>query len=207
MTIKIALIGAPSAGKSTLAASLFSVLKEKKIKVELIQEYAREHINKYGTVENVLSQYLFYEKQREKEDIIPSAIDVLITDSPTILSYMYALFYGKASHKDEQLLLTNMYEKFLQDSFKRYDLIYYLPSVRDYIKDGTRIQTEEEAKKIGELIYNFLTIHKIPMIEIESPNTQVRTEIIEKDINLLLQDSINFINSKLYYSSGGTATL
>lgn len=60
--IKIGLLGGPSAGKTTLAAKIFTEFKERGLKTELISEFARNYINKYGNFNNVLNQYIIYEK-------------------------------------------------------------------------------------------------------------------------------------------------
>ena len=182
-TIKrIALLGGPSTGKSTLAARLFSELKDRGIQTELVQEYAREHINRLGKVNNILTQYLFYEKQRQKEDIIPETIEYIITDSPTILCYIYAVYYAIIGDVDHQELLVDMYSKTIRDGLNRYHKIYFLESNRPYVKDGTRTQTKEESKEIGENIRKFLDLHKIPYKSIQSPETDLRVELIIKDI-------------------------
>lgn len=201
MTIRIALLGGPSAGKSTLAARVFADLKEEKIITELVQEYAREHINKYGKISNILSQYLIYEKQKEKEDIIPSRVQVVITDSPTILSYIYGLYYYDPSNVDHQQMVIEMYRKIIND-IKRYDLIFYLEPTRPYVQDGTRTQTAEEAKEIGEMVVQFLELHGIEYETLDMPETEMRSHIIKSRVREKLK--IEVIRIKNCYYSDST---
>lgn len=181
MTKRIALLGGPSSGKSTLAAALFSTMKEIGINADLVQEYAREHINKYGAPENVLTQFLIYKKQREKEDILPKQVEYIITDSPTILSYVYGLYYYDPKSKDHRIMLADMYYEMMLDGFSRYQYVFFLEATRPYKLDGTRTQSAQEAKQIGLEIKELLRTHKIPFSTLEMPETQKRvTQILEE---------------------------
>lgn len=46
MTLRIALCGAPSSGKTTTAAHMFVLLKQAGINAEYVHEYVREELNK-----------------------------------------------------------------------------------------------------------------------------------------------------------------
>ena len=88
--VKIALLGAPGCGKSTLAAYVYAMLKDDGIDGELVTEYIREHVNKHKRVPSITFQSIVYERQMEKEKILPENLDFFVTDSPHILSYIYA---------------------------------------------------------------------------------------------------------------------
>lgn len=75
-----------------------------------------------------------------------------------------------------------MYTKFLTDSLNRYDYLYYLTPGRPYIKDGTRAQTKEDSEKIGNIIKQLLEQHKVDFKIINELNTQVRYNMILKDV-------------------------
>ena len=183
--IRIALLGGPSAGKSTLAARLFSDLKEIGKNAELVQEYAREHINRRGVITNVLSQYMIYERQRDREDILPEQVEYLVTDSPTILSYIYAVHYADLTNVDNQELIIDMYDKMFRDGgVNRYKYIYFLEPTRPYKLDGTRSQTESEARHIGENIKKFLELHHITYKSLSMSATHDRAVQIKKDLRV-----------------------
>jgi len=181
---RIALIGGPGTGKSTLAARLYSELKELGKNTELVQEYAREHLNRHGITTDVLNQYMFYERQRDKEDIIPEQVEYIITDSPTILSYIYALLYANIKNVNHQELLIDMYSKIIRDGLNRYSHIYYLAPTREYKLDGTRTQTEKESNSIGNNIQKFLDMHKIKYKTLNMSATHDRTVQIIKDLKI-----------------------
>ena len=58
--VKIALLGAPGCGKSTLAAYVYAMLKDDGIDGELVTEYIREHVNKHKRVPSITFQSIVY---------------------------------------------------------------------------------------------------------------------------------------------------
>ena len=179
--IRVGLVGAPSAGKSTTAAWVYAELKEAGIKTELVQEYAREYINTNGPLTDTLAQFMLYEGQMKRETILPDSIEVMVTDSPIILSYIYAAHYADLNNRTHKELLISLYRKML-DAAKRYDLLYFLEANRPYVLDGTRNQTKEEARLIGDKIRNFLEMHNIPHQKLTDASTKVRSAQIVSDI-------------------------
>lgn len=135
--IKIGICGAPGAGKSSAAAGIFYNCKIAGVGVELVQEFVREEINKGFELRSVADQLRIFMKQKEREDIVPSTIDVLVTDSPIFLSLYYALDYARVSGEisDDNILFL------LEQVFKerdRYDHVIMLKRTKPYILDGTQ---------------------------------------------------------------------
>jgi len=185
-TIRIGLLGGPSSGKSTLAAWLYSRLKEDAVNTELVQEFAREYINKTGGPKNTLIQFLIYKRQKEKEDILPASVKVMITDSPTILSYIFGVVYGNIKDQDHRHMITEMYNEIIHDGLSRYDLLYYLEPTRPYVEDGTRKEGAEKAREVGNNIKNFLLFHQTSFKILTNPSTEFRANQIITDVKLLL---------------------
>jgi len=176
---KIGLIGSPSAGKSTLAAQVYHRCKILGIQTELVQEFVREELNKGWIMRSVSDQIRLQMKQREKEDIIPSNIEVLVTDSPTLLQYIYGLRFSKVAKEDIHAL-TFLYEEYIKDS-DRYDKIYYVNNIRsDISPDGTRKESAQECAAIGEELKIMMRLHHIPFIEVDGNDTAI--DIIMADI-------------------------
>jgi len=127
---RICLVGGPGSGKSTQCAHFFSKLKEQSIPIEQVQEWVREAINKGQLpMNNPWIQFWIYEEQKRKEDCLPSAIQYMITDSPTLLSYVYALMNAK--RPGDNYLILKMYENFLMD-LNRYDYIFVCAREKEY---------------------------------------------------------------------------
>ena len=186
--IKIGLIGSPGCGKSTLAAYVFAMLKDTGLDGELITEYIREHVNRHKRVPSITFQSLIYERQLEKEKIIPQHLDFFVTDSPHILSYIFASLYIDYKDPDQVELLGDLYLKFLRQSKDAYDLIYVLehnhPPKMD---DGVRYQTDDEMDLLNKTIPAFLDMHKVKYTLLDgSIPTKKRAKIIIKDVKKLL---------------------
>lgn len=145
--IKIGICGAPSSGKSTAAAGVFYNCKNKGILVELVQEFVREEINRGFELRSVADQFRIFMKQKEREDIVPSTINVLVTDSPIYLSLYYALDYARKTGETSDDNILFLLEQVFQER-DRYDHVIMLKRTKPYINDGTRKQTADESDNI-----------------------------------------------------------
>lgn len=167
---RIALMGGAGCGKSTLCARFFSDLKSESIQIEQVQEWVREAFNK-GWIPrgNAWAQSTIYEEQKRKEDCIPSSIQYMVTDSPTLLCYVYALQDAKVPQ--DNYLIIKMYEKLLEN-LSRYNYVFLCNREKPYIKDGTRTQTKEEAEKLDRTIIGILEQHNIPYTVLSGTSTE-----------------------------------
>ncbi len=157
MVIRIGLIGGPSSGKSGQCAHFVGTLKAKSVLVEQVIEWVREAFNKKMIPDdNPWVQFWIYEEQCRREDCIPEEIEYIVTDSPTLLSYVYSLFNG--IQERDKWLWVKMYEKFVMD-LQRYKFLFFCERERPYQKDGTRKQTAEEAVELDKHIKNLLDLH------------------------------------------------
>ena len=187
--VRIALLGAPGCGKSTLAAYVYAMLKDEGLDGDLVQEYIREHINKHKQVPSITFQSVVYERQLEKEKILPEGLDFFVTDSPHILSYIYASLYINYNDSDQLELLGDLYMKFLRESRTAYDLVYVLEhNHKPKMDDGVRYQTSKEMKILKKGIPNFLDMHKVNYrVMDKNLSTKERAKKIVKDVRKLLK--------------------
>ena len=148
MTVRIGFVGVPGAGKTSTARMLAGTCRriESFKRVELIAEYARRYIYKYGGEGVDLSdQYKIMEKQLDWESSVPPETDLIITDSPVHLGFMYALELTKHNVKDT-MYLNDIFKRLnkLNCPEPRYDVIFHLPPVLKPIDDGIRQQEQFE---------------------------------------------------------------
>lgn len=138
--IRVGYAGLPGSGKTSTARALAAHCRriEQFKKVELISEYARRYIAKYG-VDTLADQYRIMQKQIEWEDAVPAEhTDLLITDSPIHLGFIYALDLKEDTRKS--VMYTNDIFKTLNKMNypRRYDIVFYLPPILDPVVDGIR---------------------------------------------------------------------
>lgn len=171
--MRIALVGAPGCGKSTLAAAIFTALKQSGRSAELVDEFIRRDIALHGPMKTIWEQYRTRQHQQELEDSVPDAIDYVICDSGTISPYFYSCLYVDPTDSRQRIVLQDMHRYLINDLYmRRYDLIFYLPRLcPTNLRDGTRYQTEREVDDLDhhmELL--FTRIHKVPgVFRIDAP--------------------------------------
>jgi nicotinamide riboside kinase len=140
--LRIGICGIPASGKTTLARALAarcSKLKEFQ-RIELVQEYAREYIKTYGNITSVLEQFLILEKQIEKEEVLcNNKLDILITDSPIFLGFLYSIELPKTNSK-EIMFFNDIFRKMVELNYPtpRYDIIFHLCPIIKPVEDGIR---------------------------------------------------------------------
>lgn len=144
--IVVNLFGVPGAGKSTGAAYIFSQLKMNGVNAELITEFAKDKVweNNAKVFKNQL--YLFG-KQSFRISRVEDEVDVVITDSPLLLS----IFYNQTP------VLGENFNKVVYDVFSSYDNINYLIHRTKPYNPSGRMQTEEESNALAQPMVNLLT--------------------------------------------------
>lgn len=140
----------PGAGKSTMAASVFSELKWSGINCELVPEYAKEKVweESFKVLEN---QRLIYGKQYHMLLRAVEKVDIAITDSPILLTAAYAKIPG-----DEKLV--DLAVDDFKNGFK--NINFFLNRRKKYCVSG-RTQNEEEARLLDAKIRKILNDQEI----------------------------------------------
>ena len=143
--ILVNLYGAPGVGKSTGAAYIFSQLKMRGINAELVTEFAKDKVWE-GSKAVFENQAYIFGKQYFRISRCADQVDVIVTDSPLLLSILY--------NNDEDLGGT--FDAVVRRVAKKYNSKnYYLKRVKDYNPSG-RFQTEEESDEIAIELKNLL---------------------------------------------------
>ena len=137
---RIGFVGVPGSGKSSVARGLAARGHEKLKKIELVSEYARRFISKYGTIDRVSDQYKILQKQIDWEDVIPKdETDVLITDSPVFLGFLYALTLRDSNDIKDAMYVNDIFKRMTKlNCPHRYDIIFHLPPLWKPVHDGVR---------------------------------------------------------------------
>lgn len=148
--------GAPGTGKSTGAAYIFALLKMAGVNAELVTEFAKDKVWE-ETVEVFKNQAYIFGKQSFRLSRCADKVDVVVTDSPLLLSVIY--------NKEERL--TDNFNNCVLDVFSSYNnMNFLLNRVKKYNPIG-RHQTEEESDKIGKEIKDTLDWYDIDYFEVD----------------------------------------
>lgn len=149
----------PGAGKSTTATGLFYNLKKIGINCEYVHEEAKEFTWEDRMFTLQCQPYIFAKQMRNLWRL-KNKVDVAITDSPLLLSLVYV----------DNSEWPKSFNDYVIDQFNTFNNSnFFIKRTKRYVTTG-RNQTELEAKRIDEKIYNLLidreikfnTIHCIP---------------------------------------------
>ena len=143
MALIVNLYGGPGLGKSTTAAGIFFFLKSKGINCELVTEFAKD-LTWEGRTTALSNQIYVFGKQHHKLFRVKDKVDVVITDSPLLLSMIYNNYK------------TYTFNKLVYETYNQFTNVdYFLGRVKKYNPAG-RNQTEDEAKQLDNKIHSAL---------------------------------------------------
>ena len=159
-TIVVNIFGGPSAGKSTTSAGIFYELKRQGIRCELVTEYAKSKVweESYKVLED---QIYIFGKQNHKMFTVKGKVDIIITDSPLLLS----LYYGKDLSSNFKGLIVETHNTY-------HNMNYFINNLGEYDSVG-RMQTEEESLIISGHILDILKDGEFPHTVLNKTNLVV----------------------------------
>lgn len=144
---KINLYGAPSSGKSTLAAYQYAVLKIKGIRTEMVREYAKELVYSGKDISNLPQKDRLHilKTQIKREALFTNQVEILITDAPIFISAFY-------NQNEQALHLARKH----RNNFTGQESNYFLTLNHMFEKNGARSHDEEQSKIIETQMQEFL---------------------------------------------------
>jgi hypothetical protein len=167
------LFAGPGAGKSTTAAAAFAQLKCAGINAELVTEYAKDLVwSESGRT--LACQPRVFAEQAWRIDRLRGKVDVVITDSPLLLSLVYG-WDMPACWRD--------YVRW--EVAKDNTLNFFLTRAKPYVAVG-RLQTELDAKLLDTDILAELATERVPYRAI--PGNQSAATIVFSAVMSELED-------------------
>ena len=148
--ILVNLFGSPGTGKSTGAAYIFSQLKMRGVNAELVTEFAKDKVWE-GSKAVFENQAYIFGKQYFRISRCADKVDVVITDSPLLLSLVY----------NTNPVLGEDFNNVVRKVVDSYDCANYLLVRTKAYNPVGRFQTEEESDKIADRIRELLDYEKI----------------------------------------------
>ena len=172
MTKVVNILAGPGAGKSTLAAGIFYALKLEHIHTEQAMEYAKDLVWEERS-KTLANQVYVFGKQQNRVHRLINKVDVVITDSPMILSIFYGREYGRYPESFYQSC---------KDIFDMYDNINFLIKRGTLYQTEGRNQTREEAIQFDNRIENWLKDENIPYYSVEQGAVAEVVSIIKREL-------------------------
>jgi len=172
MSLVVNMFAGPGAGKSTVAAGVFYNLKLKGVNCELVTEFAKDLVwaRRYDCMK---SQELIFGEQLNRIQKLDGKVEVIVTDSPILLSSVYGLGCSEAFR-------ANVVETF----FKYANKNYFITRVKPYVGIGRR-QSEQSAREMDEKILKLLLDNGVSYGVI--PGDEVGVAEVVRQIELLLR--------------------
>lgn len=180
----VAILGAPSSGKSTLATSVHHGLKISKRNSIFVGEAATDYIAEWGIPDTPTDQIIIFYKQLGRERMYVGSKEFIICDSSSILNYFYfrSLFSTKLSLKD--IATINHLQKEILKSLNQWHKIYYVPPFleEDDQNDGIRYHNKEEIIKLDLMIKNYLDLERIQYTDLSNIPIRERDQWVLADL-------------------------
>ncbi len=178
--MKIAIIGSPGSGKTTLSAGLFYNLKCIGEHVEIVPELIKYKVYKNINFELEGFDILNTLEQKEFEEIFETdnakkQIDHIICEAPLCNGYFYSSFYDKS-------LEFPILKKIAESKINTYDIMLFVERIpeSEYVTFG-RKESFEQAKKLEEHINQ-----KLIELNYKNKIVKVNQKTSIKDILVLL---------------------
>ena len=171
MSLIVNLFGGPGTGKSTACAQIFAELKWRNINCEMVLEYAKDKVWEEH-LKILDNQIYIFGKQLQRIVRVVDKVDVVVSDSPLLLS----ILYDKSGSSNFHKLIVEKHHAFPT-------LNIFLKRKKLYSEVG-RNQTEEEAIELDEKLLSILNAYDIPYIIIDATKEAIVTipDLIENEL-------------------------
>ena len=177
-TIVLNIIGGPGAGKTTIASEVFVRLKKLNVDCENVFEFAKELV--WSQRNNAFNDRLYmHAMQNHRLFLINGKVEVIVCDSPLLLTSIYNHFYLENEHSSSY---NKMIDTMVLETWKLYhNVTYFIERDTCYVDNGRR-ESNAEALEIDKRILNYLEKNKIPYqkVSLEKAADQIYDDIKER---------------------------
>ena len=151
-TLVINLFAGPRAGKRTCAWQLADELTRLGYRVEYIPKYSKELLldDRMDMLDGSLEhQQMIFKEQNRRIQRMSGKVDIVITDSPLLLSSLYCKEHSKE------------FDQAVRENFLGYDNFNLFVNRGNVNEQGGNSQSQDKNRAIDEKINNYLHSHEI----------------------------------------------
>lgn len=173
-TLYINILGSPGSGKSTLAAELFSEMKKRlsNLTIEYVPEFAKKFCFDDSTnpvFDNPVNQMYIGANQYYNIYSLDKKVDIVITDSPFILSCLY----------NNTPLLGEHYNQVVKNIFSSHKNLNILLQLNpDMYQQSGRNENATQSQELQNRLIELLIDSKIPFFK--TRDCQKIIELVKK---------------------------
>jgi len=176
MTLVVNFFAGSGAGKSTMSTGVFSELKWMGINSEYVAEWVKMMVWEERTAPFQNQNYIFG-KQHYNIQRLVDKVDVVITDSPIILS----AFYNNKTEENE------IFNQHILNEFNKFNNVnYFIDRVKPFNPKG-RFQNEQEAKQDDIELKELLNTYEVKFQIVKG---------IKENVEIIANQIKNMINAQ-----------
>ena len=177
--IVINLFAGPGCGKTTVAAEVFAEMKKARINCEYVPEKAKE-LTWADRHDDLACQPAVFGSQLNRLWRLRNKVDIVVTDSPILLSMVYAEGWPASFHQS----IVDIHNTTPWENWN-----YLLLRDRSGYQTEGRTQTIDESISIDGKLSSLLTGHNIDFKHLRHNSIHgTATEIIMRDVQAFLTD-------------------
>jgi hypothetical protein len=167
-TLVVNLFAGPGSGKSTFTGGIFWELKWDGVDCEMALEYAKDLVWEGSTEKLAKSQGYVYSKQHQRLNRVMGKVDVIITDSPILLSTVYDELYNPNGFDP-------LFRQYVLQNHNRMRTVnFFIERHKEYNPNG-RLQSRDEAISVDRMVKSFLDGHNVPFVSIPGEKQNLAT--------------------------------
>ena len=173
-TLVVNFYGGPGAGKSTVTAHAYALLKWAGYNCEMAREYAKDKVWE-GSINVLDDQIHMFEEQYHRLHILQDKVDIILTDSPIILTLIYA---------DKSKLPYTSFENLVIDIYDDMNNLNIILNRTKAFEPAGRLQNLEESLSLDDNIIDLLESNMLPYYFFDA-SPESMNDIIELIINTM----------------------
>jgi hypothetical protein len=177
-SLVVNLIGGPGCSKSSIMGGLYHDLKFNGIEAEMAPEYAKECVWNNNLL-HFNNQIKMFGEQHHRIFHLLGQVEVIITDSPLLLTPIYVHIHGSAGESE-----TTLSDLALEQYLSMWNYTVFLKRHEASFKENGRNHNLEECKTIDKAILYLMDDAKLPYETVDAGPT-AKDYICKKVLTLL----------------------